>query len=396
MSKWLFRFQDEFLADAQGVYYTSSSTGDFTGAEGPRQLDLFIKRKSETEGIKHHWKDVHVIGEHKQSKDGPKSLLLQLSRYTRDVFTAQPTRRFVHGFFLHRTLMELWVFDRSSPYSSGSFDIHENPNQFIQAIAGYAIIDDEELGLDTFVKRDREDQFISIIQDATGKEKRLQLEREPIVIQRAIVCRGTSYYRSMDLKYVVKFSWTSDKWPPEADHLRLAREKGVKGVASLLGHRQISSVEEMRKGLTFPDPHHFRTASQNTSFSQSQSQSVSRSFGPFRGLSIVEGSLGKRKSVDNEAKKRKRLRSNSQKSKLDKQHEAKEAMTRAQTTSLFASNNVSFENRLFCCLAISPAGEAISKFSKSFWPRSEIQSRRTSLCIYRGKFFIGTSQRIIS
>ncbi len=29
---------------------------------------------------------------------------------------------------------------------------------------------------------------------------------------------------------------------------------------------------------------------------------------------------------------------------------------------MYASNDGSFENRLFCCLAISPAGEAISKF----------------------------------
>ena len=79
----------------------------------------------------HDWRDVHVIGEHKQSKDNFKSLLLQLSRYMRDVFTAQPTRSFIHGFFLYGNLMELWVFDCSGPYSSGAFNIHEKPEQFI-------------------------------------------------------------------------------------------------------------------------------------------------------------------------------------------------------------------------------------------------------------------------
>lgn len=64
---------------------------------------------------------------------------------------------------------------------------------------------DEELGLDTFVKRDGEDQFITIIEDVTRKERRLQLEQDPIVIQRAIVYRGINYYRSKDLEYVVKF-----------------------------------------------------------------------------------------------------------------------------------------------------------------------------------------------
>ena len=90
VSEWLFRFQDEFLSDARGVYYTTKKTSELTGAEAPRQLDLFVKRRSEIASTTHDWKDVHVIGEHKQTKDHLKPLLLQLSRYMRDVFTAQP------------------------------------------------------------------------------------------------------------------------------------------------------------------------------------------------------------------------------------------------------------------------------------------------------------------
>ena len=48
--------------------------------------------------------------------------------------------------------MELWVFDRSGCYSSGEFDIHKEPERFIRAIAGYAIMSDQELGLDIFVE----------------------------------------------------------------------------------------------------------------------------------------------------------------------------------------------------------------------------------------------------
>ena len=91
-------------------------------------------------------KEVRVIVELKQSKWELEKILLQLARYMRDAFTAQPTRRFVHGFFLHDTTMELWVFDRSGPYSSGEFDIHEEPEKFIQAIAGYAMMDDGRNG----------------------------------------------------------------------------------------------------------------------------------------------------------------------------------------------------------------------------------------------------------
>ena len=255
----------------------------------------------------------------------------------RDVFTAQPTRRFIHGFFLHGTTIELWVFDRSDPYSSGEFDIHEEPEQFIRAVAGYAMMSDEELGLDTFVERNGGDLFITITEDATGKEKRFQLERAPLVVQRAIVCRGTTCHRTKDLEDVAKFSWTSAKRPPEADLLRLAHQKGVKGVARLLGYRHITSIEEICSGLTFPAPHRFRNTSPNTSasFSQSQSQQpLSQSSGPFQRLSIVQissRSSKKRKSPDNEAKPSKRSRSNTQRSRLHQEHNATEALKITQT-----------------------------------------------------------------
>ncbi|MCJ1251832.1 hypothetical protein MMC30_009070 [Trapelia coarctata] len=441
--EWLRSFQDKFLSGTQDIYYTTRSTKDLTGAEARRQLDLFIKRKSNAAGPIHDWKDVRVIGEHKQSEEDLKPLLLQLGRYMRDVFTAQPTRRFIHGFFLYGTIMELWVFDRSGPYSSGEFDIHEEPEQFIRAIAGYAMMSDEELGLDTFVERDGGDLFITITEDANGKEKRIQLERDPMVIQRAIVCRGTSCYRSKDGDHVVKFSWTSDKRPPEADHLRLAREKGVQGVAGLLGYHRITSIERLRHGLTFPAPNHFRFTSPSASFSSQQSHlGLAQSFGSFQSFSIADNTLRKRKSDDNVATPLKRSRSNSQRSKLNLEHKANQALGTTQTTkgksvsykakspkrsrsnsqrsklqhenkaiealentrtrerkpvdnetklfkkptfisqrsqsrqehevsqalenteatSLYDPSDGSFENRLFCCLAISPAGRAISEF----------------------------------
>ncbi|KAL2047792.1 hypothetical protein ABVK25_011342 [Lepraria finkii] len=334
--KWLFRFQEEFLSDAKGVYYTSESK-DLTGGEARRQLDVFIKRKSIVSRTLHNWKDVQVIGEHKTSnKQDFKHLLLQLGRYMRDVFTAQPTRHFIHGFFLYGTTMELWVFDRSGPYSSGEFDIHKEPEVFIRAIAGYAMMSDEELGLDTFVEREGEDRFITLTEDMTGKEKRLQLERDPIVIQRAIVCRGTNCYRSKDSEYVVKFSWTSDKRQPEARFLRLAREKGVKGVAKLLGYHCITSIDKMRDGLTFPASHHFRNTSPSAS--------------------------GKRKSTGHEATSSKRSKSSGQRSTPGEEYEASQRVENTQGISLYARSDAPFDNRLLNCLVISPAGEAIGKF----------------------------------
>ena len=361
MWDWLSRFQDEHLSDSRGVLYTTESPSDLTGGEAQRQVDLFVKRRGiETSG-KHDWKDVRVIGELKQSKWTLKKILLQLARYIRDAFTAQPTRRFIHGFFLHDTTMELWVFDRSGPYSSGEFDIHKEPEKFIRAIAGYAMMDNEELGLDTFTELDDKGRFITISEDATGKENRMRLDEAPFVKQRAVVCQGTTCVRSSDQATVVKFSWTSDKRPPEADHLRLAREKGVEGIAKLIGYQRITSISELRSGLTFPSPHRFRDgiASATTSFSQTQ---LGQSFGPIQNLSISKTS-SKRKRPEDERGSQKRSRSNSQKSKLSQQYEAVQKPGEP-AVSLYESDNGRYSNRIFGCLAIAPAGRALSEFTE--------------------------------
>ncbi|KAL2045028.1 hypothetical protein N7G274_002803 [Stereocaulon virgatum] len=376
--KWLSRVQDNHLSDSPGVFYTTASTSDLTGAEARRQLDVFTKRRGIENTEKHNWKDVRIIGELKQSKWELKKILLQLARYMRDAFTAHPPRRFIHGFFLHNTTMELWVFDRSGPYSSGEFNIHEEPDKFIQAITGYALMDDEELGLDTFTEMHSEDRFITISTDARGKEKRMQLDEAPFVKQRAVVCRGTTCFRNIDQSGVVKFSWTSDKRPPEADHLRLAQEKGVEGIAKLTGYQRITSISELRSGLTFPSPHQFRsgTASASTSFSQTQQ---SQSFGPVQNLSISRTS-SKRKRPGDEQGSQKKSRSNSQKSKLNQQFEATQ-QSGEPAVSLFEPDDGNYSNRVLGCLAIAPAGKALSEFAQIPDPEKSVASAIKELLI---------------
>jgi hypothetical protein len=107
--------------------------------------------------------------------------------------------------------MEAWIFDRSGPFGLSFFNIHNKPERFIRMIAGYIMISDEELGLDTFTKQDSTRQFITITEDATGEEERLRLESSPIAYLQAIICRGTACFRAMtpdseNPQYIVKFS----------------------------------------------------------------------------------------------------------------------------------------------------------------------------------------------
>lgn len=54
----------------------------------------------------------------------------------------------------------LWVFDRSRPYNSEKFDIHKEPERFVKVLAGYAMMSDAELGLNTFIKHDGNGKYI--------------------------------------------------------------------------------------------------------------------------------------------------------------------------------------------------------------------------------------------
>ena len=367
---WWFRFQEEFLPEERGMYFKSPNK-NMVGPEAHGRLDLFVKPNgagaSKTD---HNGKDVWVIGELKKPKEDLKGTLLQIGRYVREAFAHQPTRRFVHAFTLCGTEMETWVFDRSGPYSGPVFDIHEEPERFIRVLAGYVMMDDAELGLDTFVKSAGGKPFITIRKGGTRGGRKLQLGTDPIAFQRAIVCRGTSCYlakpsRAKDYGYVVKFSWTSDLRPPEADLLEKARKRGVKGIAKVFGHRCITEVADLRKGLTFTEKHTFRnTASTpSASFSQSQQTFPSRSFSQFHGLSIAEGPPKKRKSVDVGGRPSKMSRTDSQRFDNAKRvNEVTYAVENTKPTSLLTRNQAPFDNRIFRCLVVSPPGITVSDF----------------------------------
>lgn len=92
--------------------------------------------------------------------------------------------------------MELWVFDRSGAYSSGTFDIHDEPDKFARALVGYTTMGGDLMGLDVFVERQDGHRYVTL-DDATGKEVRLRLNKA-MVRQKAIVCRGTTCYETQN------------------------------------------------------------------------------------------------------------------------------------------------------------------------------------------------------
>ena len=270
--EWLFRFQENFLINFRDVYYTNKNNNDFTDVETRRQLDVFIKSNDKNiSKMIHDWKNVEVINELRELNKEWKTKLLQFSRYMRDVFVTQSTRRFVHEFTLLKSIMKFWIFDRFDSYNSKVFDIRKKLDQFIKIIAEYTMMNDKELSLNIFMNLNKKCRFIAIIKDKTDKKKRLQLKQDSIVYQRAIVYRNTSCFRVRtlsfkNLQYVAKFFWIFNKRQLKVDLLRLTREKEVKRVVRLFDHYCITSIADMREKLKFEKSYAFRNITLNSAF----------------------------------------------------------------------------------------------------------------------------------
>ncbi|PFH55760.1 hypothetical protein XA68_17659 [Ophiocordyceps unilateralis] len=366
---------EDIMTAHDGKLYTTQTANQFEERKG--QMDIFFQAIDRGANSTFTYKDVLIVGEQKKSYDTRrfKADILQLARYVRSVFADQPTRRFVHAFSLCSSKMELWVFDRSGPYSSGLFDIHKEPDKFAKALVGYATMGDDAMGLDTFIEREGGYRYATP-EDASGNGTRIRLE-QLIVRQRAIVCRGTTCYRTQN-GHVAKFSWASDKRKPEVDHLKLAGEKGVRGLARVVAYCQITTIADMRKGLEFQKPHRFRD--ENVHFRDLPS-----------GLGSTSIASRKRKSLSHDTSDNtsgsKRQRSNSQKPKLANEFDEQLSMDETKP-SLYASRGEedSFENRIYSCLVISPAGRVISDF-KSI--RELLESLRDAIMAHQSLYITG-------
>ncbi|OAF59713.1 hypothetical protein VC83_03925 [Pseudogymnoascus destructans] len=392
---WFMKFQDTVLSGLGRQYYTSANKV-LRGSEANRKLDIFLTLADVAilnEG--HDWSNVLVIGEHKQNPDEDRSTktLVQLAGYAREVFGSQPDRRFVPGFTICGSVMRLWVFDRSGPYSSEKFDINKEPERFIQVIAGYALMTEAELGLNTFIRRDG-DKYI------VAQGVRIWLEDKPLAWQRAIVCRGTACYRGRNKDpgrwdHVVKFAWPSDKRYREGDLLKLAKERGVKGIAEWVHHEQINidghpdTISHLRRGMKFGVP---RKLSSKTSWvdsgaGSSQGVSITRSLrgrsrsskGRLTGLGISTSST----TISSSGQKRKRggfvdgnggmkrSKSGDSRTDLDIATDAENgdpdtadlrSIQEPEPDSLAGCESETYGNRIHCCLVVSPAGRPLHAY----------------------------------
>ncbi|CCU82162.1 serine/threonine protein kinase Sgk2 [Blumeria hordei DH14] len=234
---------------SRGKYFRMTRIGDIPGKQCHRQLDVFTKSRSCPAERPHHWRDVQVVGilTNSTTCENWQNMFLQLACYMREVFYAQPLRRFAHAFLLYGTQLRLWVFDPCGAFGSGMIDIKDEPEHFIRAITAYTLMNDDELGIDLFM--DSDNQQITVKSNQSTENQVFQLDMTPVMKKRLKLWSGTTCYRTTDGEYIAKFSWTESDRPSEIDLHHQARN--VAGVAKLIGSQNIISTDEIRSGLDF-------------------------------------------------------------------------------------------------------------------------------------------------
>ncbi|SZF05420.1 unnamed protein product [Blumeria hordei] len=231
--------------------FRTKGPGQINGGLAPRQIDVFLKSRQLPARTPHDWRDVLVIGELTTSPVGKLTdKFLQLSVYMRELFAAQPLRRFAHGFLMFGTQLQLWIYDRFGPYSSDFIEIRENPEKLLYVIAAYMMMSNDELGFDSTIYQDKK-TIITVIDADTLKEKKLYLQPQPFIKQNAIVTRGTTVFLSLDRTFVVKISWRAVGRKSEAE--LLLRSRNVRGLVTLIGLVDTCKISQLRSGLSFTE-----------------------------------------------------------------------------------------------------------------------------------------------
>ncbi|KLU92188.1 hypothetical protein MAPG_11134 [Magnaporthiopsis poae ATCC 64411] len=240
----------EELVGARCTWHTANVTSSHIGT-----THLLTPSHKFDPLAKHYWLDVQVVGQVcRGSSAGYQAGLIELCGHAQKVFASQPTRLFLHAFYVHELVVELWVFDRSGLYSSEVLKLGADDAQITSILRSYRLMTDQELGINDVVKHDDGGNFITLGNGSAPSPTRLYLQEQPVSLRQALVGMGTVCYkaRSPDSDrwdFVVKFKWRWARSQREDEVLLLAGEKHVSNVASLVYYKESVSTADLRSGL---------------------------------------------------------------------------------------------------------------------------------------------------
>ncbi|KAI5853656.1 hypothetical protein GGS23DRAFT_608368 [Durotheca rogersii] len=224
------------------------------GSTAKRKLDVgFVSHPAALK----HWSQILIPGELKSNpeQDSHSKAWQDIGRYTREVFAAQDTRRFVLAFTLCGSLMRVWEFDRLGGIASARFDINEDGQQFILTILGFLWMKEQDMGFDATIMTPNNDSCIEIIRNRTRERIIIDevVTRAPYITGRGTTCWRAHLERDRSATLVIKDSWQHPEWHDEGKLLSEVTEKGVRNVARYYHHETVrlpdGSIDDVQGGV---------------------------------------------------------------------------------------------------------------------------------------------------
>lgn len=246
-------FSNHISREADGARNSWQIPENESADDGARLL-LTIPASSASD-VQTRWEHVQVIGQfNHRACVGYQNGLLRLCRSAYEIFASQPTRLFLHGFYIRGSLVELWVFDRSGLYCSDVFDIQKDFVQFVSIIRSYQRMTDQELGKLSIIEKDEGGNYITLDSVEIPALGKLYLESQPIASRERLVGTGRACYRaripdSDQWDYVLKFKWRWARDRPEDELLKLASKECVWGAVSLDYYSEVESTSNLRRSM---------------------------------------------------------------------------------------------------------------------------------------------------
>ncbi|KAF8449547.1 hypothetical protein BGX38DRAFT_1187532 [Terfezia claveryi] len=240
---------------ADRFYYNSGSAHMSDAYRGARRrLDICFLAINGSEAT-HSWKDVLVLGEFKsnQNQDLSKKLILQVARYVRETFGAQPGRRFVHAFTVCGHLARFWFFDRVG--------VSISQNLFMRGLLGYMEMTASQLGFDECYNDNSGTTFLPLVGSENsypaylhfgGKKFRLLkiLCWSPAIITRGTLCwlakecdskssicadnDCSTCTECVEKMCVIKEAWRDTQLTSESTLWQVAKQKEVLGCLDII------------------------------------------------------------------------------------------------------------------------------------------------------------------
>lgn len=265
---WFFSCVRDLLADTTRQYAQppSPTLGNSTANRKPNVFLRPVVHGGATVNDD-DWSDVLVVSDLKEAQKDPfaPSLVVDLVSYVRLVFQKQHNRRFVHAFNLCGDQMQCWVFHRGGGFASESFSVNKNPELFVSAVVGYALMSPTELGYDPTLTVGTTGLHATI-----PPSQCIELKPSAFFSASGMAARGTTCWEARlagetEFNYVCKDAWRGDKYTSEGLLLQEAHRAGVEGIAEYISHEDVNiqSVLDdisghIMKGLKVGDPLNLR------------------------------------------------------------------------------------------------------------------------------------------